>query len=75
MKSWPKWQRNCVTAGGNDSLLRFKSSFDGCRAVLYTYCRVLNEDVYRLLCERERSHEERNGQPIADFDYFPFDRR
>ena len=64
-----------VTAGENDSLLRFKSSFGGRRALLYTYCRVLNEDVYRLLCERKRSHEERSGQPAADPDYFPFYRR
>jgi hypothetical protein len=64
-----------VTASENDSLLRFKSSFGGRRALLYTYCRVLNEDVYRLLCEYKRGYEARSGQPVADPDYFPFYRR
>ena len=64
-----------VTASGNDSLLRFKSSVGGRRAVLYTYCRILNEDVYRVLCELKLRHEERVAQAVADPDYFPFYRR
>lgn len=64
-----------VSASGNDSLLRFKSSFGGRRALLYTYCRVLNDDVYRVLCDLKRRHEERVSQVITDPDFFPFYRR
>jgi hypothetical protein len=64
-----------VGAQENDSLLRFKSSFGGRRAMLYTYCRVLNEDTYRELRCRKLAHEKRTAQTITDPDYFPFYRR
>jgi hypothetical protein len=64
-----------VGASGNDSLLRFKSSFGGCRALLYTYCRVLDEEVYRVLCERKLRYEQRVGETVADMEYFPLYRR
>lgn len=64
-----------VTAAENDSLLRFKSSYGGRRAVLYTSCRVLDEGVYRRLCERKTRHESLTAEPVADPDYFPLYRR
>jgi hypothetical protein len=64
-----------VTASENDSLLRFKSSFGGTKAMLYTYGRVLNEDVYRRLCELKLEHEQRTATPVAQPDYFPMYRR
>jgi len=64
-----------VSSGETDSLLRFKSSFGGSRALLYTYGRVLNEDVYRHLCALKVEHERSAREPIADPDYFPLYRR
>lgn len=64
-----------VSADENDSLLRFKSSFGGRRALLYTYGRILNADVYRELCDLKRSHEARSGTAEASSDYFPMYRR
>lgn len=64
-----------VSAAENDGLLRFKSSFGGHRAALYTYHRVLNESVYRELCELKRRHESSASQRITDVDYFPLYRR
>jgi serine/alanine adding enzyme len=64
-----------VTASENDSLLRFKSSYGGRREVLYTSCRVLDEEVYRDLCERKLRHETLTTEPVANRDYFPLYRR
>lgn len=64
-----------VTANENDSLLRFKSSFGGCRALLYTYGRVLHAEVYRRLCDLKLEHERSTGLPVAHPDYFPLYRR
>jgi hypothetical protein len=64
-----------VTSDENDSLLRFKSSFGGVKTMLYTYGRVLHEDVYRQLCELKREHERRTCTPVANPGYFPFYRR
>jgi len=64
-----------VTGEPNDSLLRFKSSFGGQRAVLYTYGRVHDEAAYRVLSELKIAHERRvHGVPVAS-DYFPLYRR
>jgi len=64
-----------VTAAGDDSLLRFKSSFGGDRAVLYTYGRVHDDGIYGRLCELKLAHERRvHGAPL-DRDYFPLYRR
>lgn len=64
-----------VTTSGNDSLLRFKSSFGGYRASLYTYGRVMNADVYRKLCALKSTHEASFGNAVSVPDYFPFYRR
>lgn len=64
-----------VSADENDSLLRFKSSFGGRRALLYTYGRILNAGVYRELCDLKRRHEARSGAAAASSDYFPMYRR
>jgi serine/alanine adding enzyme len=64
-----------VTADGTDTLLRFKSSFGGSRAMLYTYGRIMNEDVYRQLCTLKLSHEQTHERPTDRPDYFPFYRR
>lgn len=64
-----------VSADENDSLLRFKSSFGGRRALLYTYGRVLNSDVYRDLCDLKRNHEALTGKAAPSSDYFPMYRR
>ncbi len=64
-----------VSSDENDSLLRFKSSFGGHRALLYTYGRILNADVYRELCDLKRDHEARTGAAAAASDYFPMYRR
>lgn len=64
-----------VSADENDSLLRFKSSFGGRRALLYTYGRVLNAAVYRELCDLKRRHEARTGVQAPAADYFPLYRR
>ena len=59
----------------NDSLLRFKSSFGGHRSMLYTYGRVLDEEVYRRLCRLKLGYERRVGTPVTHPDYFPMYRR
>jgi hypothetical protein len=64
-----------VTASGNDSLLRFKSSFGGHEAPLYTYGRILHEGVYHELCELKRAYEVRQNVSGAAPDYFPLYRR
>lgn len=64
-----------VTSDGNDSLLRFKSSFGGHRALLYTYGRVLHEGVYRELCDMKLRHEMLHATPVAAPDFFPLYRR
>jgi hypothetical protein len=64
-----------VTAAGNDTLLRFKSSFGGYRAGLYTYGRVLDEEIYRRLCELKLDHERRTSATVANPHYFPCYRR
>jgi hypothetical protein len=55
--------------------LRLKSSFGGYRSVLYTYGRILHEDVYRRLCALKLCYARRAARPIGMADYFPFYRR
>jgi hypothetical protein len=64
-----------VTSDENDSLLRFKSSFGGSQATLYTYGRILNEAVYERLCGLKAQYERRTGAAIADCGFFPMYRR
>jgi CelD/BcsL family acetyltransferase involved in cellulose biosynthesis len=64
-----------VSSAGNDTLLRFKSSFGGRRVPLYTYGRVLDADVYRELCDAKCRHEARSGAVATSSDYFPLYRR
>jgi hypothetical protein len=64
-----------VSSAENDSLLRFKSSYGGRRATLYTYGRILNHAVYDRLCELKREHERRTAATIPHPDYFPLYRR
>jgi len=64
-----------VTTNGNDSLLRFKSSFGGAKTPLYTYGRILHHEVYQELCELKRAYETCSNLPVTAPDYFPLYRR
>jgi hypothetical protein len=64
-----------VTAAEEDSLLRFKSSYGGRKSMLYTYGRILDQDVYRHLCALKLRHEQETSQSIGRPDYFPLYRR
>ncbi|HEX3044584.1 MAG TPA: GNAT family N-acetyltransferase [Bacillota bacterium] len=63
-----------VTSSPTDSLLRFKAGFSKHRAQLYSYQRILNEEVYRYLCSLKKQHERKIGDE-NDSDYFPLYRR
>jgi hypothetical protein len=58
-----------------DSLFRFKKGFSRCRAWLYLYYRVLNEDVYRQLCRWKIKHERETLGKESDSGFFPLYRR
>ncbi len=64
-----------VTREGDDTLLRFKSSFSDRRATLYTYARVLDAAVYDALCERKRAFERASCGRESASDFFPLYRR
>jgi hypothetical protein len=63
-----------VTASPEDSLFLFKSGFSGLRATLYTYNRVLNEQVYRTLSGLKADYERNTGWN-GNTAYFPLYRR
>jgi hypothetical protein len=64
-----------VTSDKNDSLLRFKSGFSGCRAPLYTYFCVRDPIAYDRLCERKRAHERAASGLESSSDFLPLYRR
>lgn len=59
----------------NDSLFRFKSSFSKARTDFYTYSRVHNAHIYRLLCEAKNKSKVHCDKDMIKSDYFPVYRR
>jgi hypothetical protein len=64
-----------VTAGEDDSLLRFKAGFSDRRAPLHTYFKVRDPATYRPLCERKRAHEVATAGGESNSDFVPLYRR
>lgn len=58
-----------------DSLFRFKTSFSETTADFYTYSRVHNEGVYRILCQARDNYDELTSRELVKSDYFPEYRR
>jgi len=61
--------------GKDDDLFRFKSTFSSTTADFYTYSKVHNEEMYRMLCEARDKYDRLQGIEVQDSDYFPKYRR
>jgi len=59
----------------NDSLFNFKLSFSKTTADFYTYSKVHNEDIYKLLCQAKDRHDKLNKENNLKPGYFPEYRR
>jgi serine/alanine adding enzyme len=63
-----------VSSSPDDSLFIFKSGFSERRATLYIYGRILDESVYRRLCQLKLQYENETGWS-GNIGYFPLYRR
>lgn len=64
-----------VTSLSDDNLFRFKRGFSSKTKTLYTYHRVLNNEVYDVLCRAKEQHELLKMGMLSDSYYFPVYRR
>lgn len=59
----------------NDSLFQFKNSFSKTTADFYTYSKVHNQEMYKVLCQARDKYDRLQGRKITESSYFPQYRR
>lgn len=61
--------------GQDDSLFQYKAGFSDRRHAFATWRWILDDEVYRELCEQRQRRDERQGRSLAADEYFPAYRR